>query len=286
MQRLGVWAFKQVHKYPIPWRSCPECDHALDPSSAKMKKAHSAQQAKMQEDGNLSPDEVVEEFTAKLVCTECQSEVFSAGSTYLKPVEEDTNNPYQEWAPTYRVEWLSQYPRLAQTPKDIPWDLARELRRASHLFWSDLSACASVLRSTIEVFLDLQGVSRRTKTRKGDRFLELEQRIDHFVTSEEAKSRARADEYEELLRAAKLIGNTGAHAGNAVSEEDVQLQALFIQRVLDLRYGTPDTIRSKAKQLLDGRPSRRARRKAAGTPPGKGSTVHAATPASMKTGHR
>lgn len=81
------------------------------------------------------------------------------------------------------------------------------------------------------------------------RFRALEDRIREFVDSTRAQSVAAARTYELLLRAAKTLANSGAHATKPLKVQAIQLVAGLVQRVLAERYPAPDPMLTIAKRI-------------------------------------
>ncbi|UWQ76001.1 DUF4145 domain-containing protein [Leisingera sp. M658] len=96
----------------------------------------------------------------------------------------------------------------------FPTSVQEELKLAFQLYWADLSASTSRLRTSLERVLDEEGIPRHVKDNKGkEKRCSLFQRIDIF---EQTKKDA---DIAESMNALRVVGNLGTH-GDAVTADD------------------------------------------------------------------
>jgi hypothetical protein len=136
-------------------------------------------------------------------------------------------------------------PPLFRIPDGVPSSVAKQLRLAFQLFWTDIPSCVARLRTSVELMLDQEKVANeqfRKKTGEMER-LALYNRIILF------ERQATGADAAESLHALRNIGNLGTH-GSSVSHE-----ALFdaVDVLEDVLLGVYEkkSIKAKAKKLID-----------------------------------
>lgn len=105
----------------------------------------------------------------------------------------------------------------------LPEPVARELRRAFALFWTDLDSAANRLRVSVERLLDHLGVP--TASINGGR-LSLYERISAFSATNL--------EHSDSLTAMRHIGNLGSHGTGVVREAFLDALEVFEECLEDL----------------------------------------------------
>jgi hypothetical protein len=259
MERLGAKKFTQYHRTEIPWTRCPECDHGLSTDKRTSELASPPWLVRALKEQTVPPDEEAGHFTASCVCTQCNTTIQTAG-TWATDIDSDDGGRWFT-VRVFKPAWMSHYPKLVQAGDSVPKDLRETLSRADALFWIDTSSCATVLRQAIEIFLDRQRIGRNSMVHGRRRFRTLEDRIREFVASTRTQSVART--YELLLRAAKTLANSGAHATKPLKTQAIQSVAGLVQRVLAVRYPAPDPMLTIAKKI-DANHRRRQRQRQQG----------------------
>lgn len=178
------------------------------------------------------PDWIVERFTNLLECNSCQQVAAVAGRTsnflhqYYGPFDEVET----DLATTLHPEYISPAPLLFDLPVKTPEALSEEVRRAFSLIWSDHEACASRIRTCIELLLDDIKIPKVEKTAKDKEIaLSLHKRIEKYSVVDKESS--------DLLLAVKWIGNAGSHSNTQGLERSDLLDVFeILDYVLEQNY--------------------------------------------------
>lgn len=132
--------------------------------------------------------------------------------------------------------YVKPSPPLIQVPADCPDSVKAELKLAADAQWGDAGAAATHLRIAVERLLDARRIPKTKISKKQQRVrLSLHERIEAFEKGRPEQGSA--------LKAAKWLGNAGAHTGE-LSRDDIFDMFDIIEKVLDDIYGT------HAKKLL------------------------------------
>jgi hypothetical protein len=103
---------------------------------------------------------------------------------------------------------------LIDIHRQVPTDVAENLRQSFRLVWSDADAASNRIRHALEGLLDFYGVKRTVINRNRKRVeLKLHARIDIFAQRDEPLS--------DHLMAVKWLGNAGSHPATSVTRDDV-----------------------------------------------------------------
>lgn len=157
-------------------------------------------------------------FAAWLKCPDakCGQEVVISGRGSPEPSFDPEDG--MSWQDVYRPLMAIPMPDMIDLPPRCPAAVADELRASFRIFWSDQSASANHVRSSLERLLDDVGVKRKSRAKDKTHDLSLHQRILEFQKGEPTLG--------GHLLALKLLGNAGSH-GSEVTASDV-LDALEI----------------------------------------------------------
>ena len=128
--------------------------------------------------------------------TSCGEVVVVLGDTQIEQVvQEDGSWGYEQML---RSRAMFPGPPIITLPSELPNDVESEAEAAFKLFWSDLGASASRLRTSVERVLDHFNIPA---TKAGGGFLTLNDRIKEFKKIDTD----RADTFDTLR------GNVGTH---------------------------------------------------------------------------
>ncbi len=178
------------------------------------------------------PDWIVERFTYFLECNSCKEIAAVVGTTsnFLHQYYGPNDDADTHLATTLHPEHITPAPLVFALPKKTPRQIADEVKRAFSLLWSDHEACASRIRTCIELLLDDIKISKTRMTNEGkERELSLHKRIEKY--SEIDKESA------DLLLAVKWIGNAGSHSNTAGLERNDILDVFeILDFVLEQNY--------------------------------------------------
>lgn len=129
---------------------------------------------------------------------------------FTGPADDPEVDYYKFYEPLYFEPAL----HLIEIHRQVPSDVAENLRRSFRLFWSDVDAASNRIRHALEGLLDFYGVKRTVINRARKRVeLKLHARIEMFGRSGEPLS--------DQLMAVKWLGNAGSHPSTAVTRDDV-----------------------------------------------------------------
>lgn len=154
-------------------------------------------------------------FVGFLICDRCNEAVSMCGNAIIDQdyyFDQQTNQHYKKYYKIFIPKHLSPTPHIFNIPKKCPDELRDEIIASFKLFWFDLSSCANKIRSSIEIFLNLNKINKTTLKNGRRKRISLHQRISLFKCKNEKISK--------YLLAIKWIGNSGSHAGN-LNKKDI-----------------------------------------------------------------
>lgn len=237
--KRNLWeqSYQVAAHYP-----CPRCSEGV---VIPLKETESVKEPAWSEDfftdPDWDPDWVTKRFVELLKCNKpkCGEFVAVSGETFaLHAYDEEEGNVFFEMK---RPRSMFPAPPLFPLSASIPDNIKDQIKLAFQLYWSDLSACASRLRASLELVLDEQKVAKKKKTKKGDFvFLNLSDRIKAYELS------AGDTDGAESMNALRVIGNLGTHE-NSVSTEAL-FDALDVYEDALLEIYEQKTLKLKAKK--------------------------------------
>jgi len=191
-------------------------------------------------------DWVIERFLAVMKCSDpkCGEIVIVSGDT--ETVEDYDDELGHVASSQLRPQTVFPAPHIINIPKETPREVAKELKLAFQLFWSDLGASATRLRTSAERLLDDFGIAktRIDMKRKKRVFITLASRIDIF--------KKKYPEHAESLEALRHVGNLGTHSN--VSRQSVLAGFEVYEEGLAEIYGKRSKKVAKLrKKLIKGR---------------------------------
>lgn len=207
---------KAVPKYP-----CPKCGKGkLVWNKEKYANLEPAYSKRDHDEEGWDPDWISSRFVGFSICdmTFCGEIVAISGSSSVDHEygwDDAEGTHTDEWVTMLRPSSMTPTPHLFPLPKSIPDPIRKDIVLAFSLYWTDLSASTSRLRTSLEMVLDDQKVPRKTDkpNPKGKGLLNLEQRIMKFAEA------AGDEDAAASMDALRVVGNLGTH-GESVKEQD------------------------------------------------------------------
>jgi hypothetical protein len=234
----------------FPSLPCPSCEtgkvklaaehiHILEPSWSISQRSSE----------DWEPDWDRQRFSARLVCDEaaCGEIVMVAGDTVNVSVYMNgSDGGYEGWGYEYvlRIQTVFPAPPLFPISVNYPLRVSEKLRLAFQLFWTDIPSCVAMLRTSVELMLDEQGVPREQVNSKGKT-----ERMDLFTRIDAYGAKFTATDVKGHLNALRLIGNLGTH-GSKISEDALFDAADVFEDVL-LDIYEKKSIKAKVKKITD-----------------------------------
>ena len=201
----------------FPGLPCPHCATGkMKLVKESLKVIEPAYSKAAHKDEDWDPDWVTERWDAQLTCDEkpCGEIVFMAG--YTDWLESEWTEE-EGWAGAVQqvLRANSVFPAcpLFRVPKEVPWDVRRQMDLAFQLFWASNAASIGRLRTSVELMLDDQKVPKEVLSKKGKVVrLDLAARIEKFeaMTTDGSAS--------DSLHALRNIGNLGVHGAEVTNE--------------------------------------------------------------------
>ena len=197
-------SFQNINRYP-----CPHCNTGtlIGVNKPIIEITNSG---KEYEKYNF-PDGISHLFSGVLKCSNdnCKDVVAVIGE-YLKDIEnydlDDINEYIENNFNLFKPKFF--YPNLKLFPiiKEIPSNIKDLINEAFALYFSDYSACANKIRTTIEAILDDLNIDRTYTNSKNEKvsILSLHKRIEIYEKEN--------PDLAKLLMAMKIIGNEGSHS--------------------------------------------------------------------------
>jgi len=169
-----------------------------------------------------------------LKCKSCKETVAVAG--LMHAVEE----MYEGQEETVSVETLiprmiEPPPKLFPIPKATPTEVTDVVNQAFRLYWFDRDACASRLRTAVELFLTKEGIADK---RTNGAWENMSVRLSEYEAKEPSIGKK--------LQAVKWLGHTGTHRPGGVNLESINDALVIISAALEERYE-----HRKANELAD-----------------------------------
>lgn len=243
-----VWS-RIASKGKLPGYPCPTCSNGKMKTLKDSTIVREPKYFEIWRDEN--PDDVdqttvVERWSATLKCDEpsCGEIINIIGDANVVETDFVNTDGQHDWVyeDVLRIQAMYPAPPLFRISSNVPRDVRRHLEIAFRMYWTDVSACVSRLRTAVERLLDEQGVptERKTKTGKFVR-MDLYERIDSFASGAGAV-------HSSQMQSLRHIGNLGTHGGDDVDDGDLFDAIDVLEFVLTGIYDTK-TINAKATRL-------------------------------------
>lgn len=198
-------------RHLFPAFPCPRCEEGamqFEPSSLKIVEPHYSSFAHGMD--GWEPDWIEERFSATMLCTvsKCGEVVNISGDTVIAEVVDDNS----DWSYEQQLRPKAVFPGLPIifVHEDVPAEVSDEIEVSFSLFWMDLGACASRLRTSVERILDDFKIPA---VKAGGGFLPLNDRIKEFKKIDPT--------HAETFDALRHVGNVGTH------EDELKREALL-----------------------------------------------------------
>jgi hypothetical protein len=243
---LKLWS-ATYNQGALPAWPCPECkDGRLSATDKSVKVFEPAYSKAAHGHEAWDPDWVTQRFLAVLKCSnaKCGEIVIVSGDTEM--VEDYDDEFGHVVTSQLRPQSVFPAPHIINIPEETPREISKELRLAFQLFWSDLGASATRLRTSAERLLDNFGIAktRIDSKRKRRVFLALASRIEIF--------KKKNPEHAEGLEALRHVGNLGTHSN--VSRQSILAGFEVYEEGLAEIYGRRSKkIAKLRKKLIKGR---------------------------------
>jgi hypothetical protein len=241
---IKLWSAKFLTGGGLPTWPCPECEHGrLEVPENSIKVIQPAYSKKARSHEDWEPDWIVERFVAVMKCNSrnCGEIVVVSGDTEFV-WDEDGHGMSKYLCPRS----IFPGPPIIRFPEEVPREVAKDLKLSFELFWSDLGASATSLRSSVERLLDNFQVAKTRISKKSKRrvFIPLVGRIDIF--------KKKHAEHAESLDALRHVGNIGTHS--KVERQAILAGFEVYEEALAEIYGKRSKKLEKLrKKLIEGR---------------------------------
>ena len=157
--------------------------------------------------------------------------------------QDEYGNPTREYGDRFRVSSISPAPFPIKVPPPTPEAVKASLIEASALIWQSADSAGNKIRSSVELLMDDQRISK-TSLRNGKRVrMSLHARIEKFKQANR--------ETGEALLAIKWLGNSGSHIGPELKRSDVLDAFDIIEFALDDVYAKSRTEIMKKVRLIN-----------------------------------
>lgn len=241
-------------RYPHPFSAsfpCPRCkDGMVRIGSNSMTVVEPEHSKRHHADDNFEPDWISSAFTGMLICdnTQCGEVVAVSGTTSEEMAydEDDYGLPIgQHWETVYHPASMYPAPPLFTLAEQFPDTVKAELKLAFQLFWADLSASTSRLRTSLERVLDDRGIPAFKPGKKGKQVrLFLNERIDMFEQSTSDPDSA------ESMEALRVVGNLGTHGDQVKLDDYLNLLDVYEDALTEIYTQKKVAMKNKKLALI------------------------------------
>jgi hypothetical protein len=228
----------------VPAFPCPNCSKGtLQYDSKQFWKIEPQYSASAHGHNDWDPSWVTERFTMFLKCgvVKCGEVVVVSGSTSVEEIYDEEFG--------YALEGLlapvlmTPPPPIIRVPEKTPKAVQEELQMAFQLFWSDLGAAATKIRTSVERLMDHFKVSRFRRVKGKLQPIALYSRIEAFITKNGKVV------HKDHLHALRVVGNLGTHS-NAATRSDVLEAFQIYEHALDELIGKKSAVIAKLAKKL------------------------------------
>jgi hypothetical protein len=172
---------------------------------------------------------------------QCREVVVACGFTEMgEVIDEENGLGFQDLLVPISI---TPAPPIISVPKGTPSTVEGELNMAFQLFWCDLGASATKIRTSVERLMDHFKVAKFKRTGGRLRPIDLYNRIEAFI----AKNGKVV--HKDHLHALRVVGNLGTHA-NAATRSDVLEAFQVYEHALDELIGKKSAAITKLAQKL------------------------------------
>lgn len=212
--RRELWTNSLGAGHCPPW-PCPVCKRGIARLRAdSLIYEETAESKREHHEDYWGPEHIVFAFTAWADCSEdiCKQSFAISGTGSVGQFIDDVRDTV-EWYEEFVPHSIFPAPHIIEAPENCPATIRELLEQSFSLYWGDLEACASKLRSSLEALLTHIGVPDvNSAIREKQSRLPLYRRIEIFEKDSE--------QLGQHLMALKWLGNAGAH-GKQIRRGDV-----------------------------------------------------------------
>ena len=239
----------------VPAFTCPRClkgTLTFDGKELTRFEPQYSKDAKSNEDWD--PSWKLERFAMFLRCgaIKCGEVVVVSGETSAEEVRDEDLGWYFEWL--LEPSSMMPAPPIISLPEGTPDPVKDEMALAFQLFWADLGASATKIRTSVERLMDHFKVAKfkRVKDPKNPskpgklRPIPLFTRIEAFIQKNGKVV------HKDHLHALRVVGNLGTH-NNGASRSDVLEAFQIYEHALDELIGKKSSVIAKLAKKLKGK---------------------------------
>ena len=241
-------AFRET---PIPDWTCPSCKTGvLRAESKNLKSYQSATSLENRSYDDWEPEWITGVFLGLLKCNNpsCKETVVVTGNMSVNQ-DQEYDEQYDSWNITaseiLTPNCFTPTIDIFQIHKDVPDIIKNEIINAFKIYWLDIAACANKIRMVVELIMDERKIPKiylEGKKRKG---YSLHRRIKLFKLNNPEKA--------ELLMAIKWIGNSGSHATDTLTKDDILDAFEILEHVTDKLFETESVRIKKLSKTINKR---------------------------------
>jgi hypothetical protein len=197
----------------IPSFPCPRCRKGALEQFGKIVCEEPAYSKAEHGHEDWDPEWIVQRFALTLKCSisKCGELVMVIGDTSMVETFDEEFGHTLESA--LQPKSMFPAPHIIKFPEKMPEEVAAELELAFQIFWSDIGACATKIRTSVERLMDhlkvakFQRVKDPKKPGKPGKLkrIDLYNRIERFIKSTGSVI------HQDHLHALRVVGNLGTH---------------------------------------------------------------------------
>jgi hypothetical protein len=233
---LWIGSYSPERFPPWPCSHCGRSSLGIVPNSLRVAETRESQEIPGHPDWD--PSWKTEQFVCLLRCQNC-SEIYSVAgiSSY-----QEAGGPSLEFLQVLEPRYIEPAPQIFVIPRGYPKEAKKELEAAFSLYWPDPGAALNRLRTSMELYLDAEGVQRKARKKDGSyRQLSLHERIQRFA--------AKHSEIDETMLAVKWLGNLGSHESSVSRQEALEAFELLDFILEEVVAGRRSRLKRMAKAI-------------------------------------
>ncbi|MFT5993195.1 MAG: hypothetical protein ACI82G_002196 [Bradymonadia bacterium] len=229
---------------------CPSCEREtlrFDPRTVQRHETLATRRMEDSELGHVDSEDWNCAFVLRCLNVGCNETVFGVGVVSGAEAVRDDGEPvyFERIQPSFFQPPL----KFVTVPDEAPRSVSASITQASNLYYSDRSAAANCLRRALEHLVQAQ-LDRSTHKKEQT----LHGRLVRLTENNPVLT--------DRLTAAKLVGNSGSHAGSRPTRTDVESAFRLLQSAVEHFYGVPAVdLDGRAAQILQRERARRDRQR-------------------------
>jgi hypothetical protein len=246
-----IWQTSYDNKFSTAL-PCPRCETGMVRRGNEAVLVKETEYSKINHtDENFDPDWIRESFATLLtcdnhVCGEIVAVSGRAGVEYVYDEDECGRQVNSGLDMVLRPVSMYPAPPLFHISEKFPEEVKIELKLAFQLFWADLSASTSRLRTSLERVLDERRVDKEGKNKKGEVYrLSLRERIDLF------EQKTNDPDSAESMKALRIVGNIGTHGNHVARDDYFNLLDVYEAVLLELYEQRQAMLKAKKQALIE-----------------------------------